>query len=135
MYRTFAEMWEGWTKNLYLLYGRNLGRILGTLAEVVLFDLILPLLFLGFCGAFILGYGHAVLATITAALFAMSLWWQWSYSEALKRLGFDSRLANYSFPGAALFSLLLINSALVYRLKNGVKWKGRTYAGGQQGGK
>ena len=135
MYQTFGGMWQGWTKNLYLLYGRNLGRILGTLAEVALLDLVLPLLFLGFCGAFLLGYGHAILATVTAALFAMSLSRQWRYSEALKRLGFDSRLTNYLFPGATLFSLLLMNSLFTYRVGHGVRWKGRTYPGGQQGGK
>ncbi len=28
MYRTFGAMWEGWTKNLYLLYGRDRRRML-----------------------------------------------------------------------------------------------------------
>src|SRR5512143_1345701 len=31
MYHTFGAMWQGWTKNLYLLYGRNPARILRTL--------------------------------------------------------------------------------------------------------
>ncbi len=35
MYSTFGEMWAGWSKNLYLLYGRSLWRILKTLANSV----------------------------------------------------------------------------------------------------
>ena len=45
MYRTFSAMWEGWTKNLYLLYGRNVKLILGTIATTVLVDW-MPIAFL-----------------------------------------------------------------------------------------
>src|SRR2546427_5572479 len=45
MYRTFSEMWEGWTKNLYLLYGRNVKLILGAIATTVLVDW-MPIAFL-----------------------------------------------------------------------------------------
>ncbi len=30
MYHTFGEMWQGWTKNLYLLYGGKRARMLGS---------------------------------------------------------------------------------------------------------
>lgn len=132
MYQTFGDMWQGWTKNLYLLYGRNLGCILRTLAEVALLDFALPLLFLAFCAAFVLGQGHAGLALASAGVFAAALWRQWSHSAALVRLGFDPRLASFLFPGAALFSLLLVNSTLAYRLKHGVQWKGRIYPEGNK---
>ena len=36
MYRTFHEMWEGWTKNLFALYGENLKSILGAVVEGLL---------------------------------------------------------------------------------------------------
>src|SRR5437667_664151 len=38
MYRTFAAMWQGWTKNLYLLYGRNARLIFVTIATAALVD-------------------------------------------------------------------------------------------------
>ena len=34
MYRTFGDMWRGWTKNLFLLYGQSLARIFKALAEL-----------------------------------------------------------------------------------------------------
>lgn len=134
MYRTFSAMWHGWSKNLYLLYDRNPGRILGTLVEVVLGDLILPLLFLATCAAFALGYGAGWTAALALGLFVLTLARQGNYSTALSRIGFDSRLASYLFPGAVLFSLLLVNSVFAYRMGRGVRWKGRSYPA-KEGGK
>ena len=34
MYRRFAEMWEGWTKNLFLLYHRDSGTVWRTAAAL-----------------------------------------------------------------------------------------------------
>ncbi len=133
MYQTFAAMWQGWTKNLYLLFGRDFRRILNTVAEVTLFDALSPLLFLASCMTLALGYGHAGLAVIAVVLLAISLIRQWVYLGAILRLGFEPRIANYLFPGAALFSLLLVNSVLAYQLKRGVKWKGRSYPEGGKG--
>jgi cellulose synthase/poly-beta-1,6-N-acetylglucosamine synthase-like glycosyltransferase len=127
MYQTFGQMWQGWTKNLYLLFGCPWARMIGTLAEVWLLDLALPLIFIVLCVMMVLGHGGAGLALAAVGVFAAALWRQWSYSAALKRLGFDPRLANYLLPGAGLFSLLLINSALAHRWKRRVQWKGREY--------
>jgi Na+-translocating ferredoxin:NAD+ oxidoreductase RnfE subunit len=110
-----------------------LRHVLGTLAEVALLDVISPLLFLACCVALAFGYGQAKLAVIAVALMAISLVRQWVYLGAIRRLGFDPRLANYLLVGAALFSLLLVNSTLAYRLKRGVQWKGRSYPDGGKG--
>ncbi len=130
MYRSFPEMWNGWTKNLYLLYGRRLGRILKTFVGLLLLDCIPPLVFVVLCVLIVLGRGSkvATLSAIGFFLFAVSR--QWSYSRALGRLGFDPYLASYLVFGAGLFSLLLLNSALAHRLTGRVEWKGRTYSTG-----
>jgi chlorobactene glucosyltransferase len=133
MYRTFADMWQGWTKNLYLLYGGRTGRIAAALVEVAFLDVIVPLLFLASCAVFLLGLGKAWAALAAAVLFVALVERQGSYSTKLGRLGFEPTLASFLFPGAALFTLLLIKSTLAYRLKHGVVWKGRTYTDGKQG--
>lgn len=128
MYRCFPEMWRGWTKNLYLLYGRKLGRMLKTLAEIWFLDLAPPLAFLVLCLVVVLGRGSAATALVAVGCFLLAVLRQWSYGQALSRLGFDPRLANYQTLGAGLFSLLLLNSARAHRLKGSIQWKGRTYS-------
>ncbi len=125
MYQTFGQMWQGWTKNLYLLYSRNLARLLATLAEVALLDFALPLIFIALCVMMVFWHSGAALAAV--AVFVAALWRRWTYRVSLARLGFDPRLANFLVPGAGLFGLLLINSALAHRWRRSVRWKGREY--------
>src|SRR5271157_3154873 len=40
MYHSFRAMWQGWTKNLYLLYEGNLSKMLATVASLWLLDLL-----------------------------------------------------------------------------------------------
>jgi cellulose synthase/poly-beta-1,6-N-acetylglucosamine synthase-like glycosyltransferase len=127
MYRTFAQMWQGWTKNLYLLYNCRMGRVWGTLVELTFLDLALPLVFFLLCVAIVVGRGSMGLALAAVGVLGAALARQWSYSSALERLGFGPLLANYLFPGACLFSLLLVNSVLSHRWKRRVRWKGREY--------
>ena len=131
MYSSFAEMWRGWTKNLYLLYGRRPGRLLATVAEMCLLDL-LPLL-----GAFVLimlmvgrQRSAAVLALAAAVCVLLVGWRHALYAAQLKRLGFHQRLACLRTPGLVLVSVLLLNSARIYCLGGMVQWKGRRYSAG-----
>ncbi len=127
MYRSFAEMWRGWTKNLYLLYERRLNRVLGAVTALWCLDLAPPLAFLAFCAVFALGGGSASSVLAAIALFLIAVIRQWSYARDLGRLGFEPRLASYQVPGAALLGLLLLNSARVHRSGQRIEWKGRGY--------
>lgn len=125
MYRTFSEMWEGWTKNLYLLYERNLGKVLGAVAATWFLDLAAP-----FVLAVLLVWvtlGHASALTIGGAVGCLvaGLAEHWRYGRALESLRFDPELAAYLVPGAALFTMLLLNSAGIHRWQGSVRWKGR----------
>jgi cellulose synthase/poly-beta-1,6-N-acetylglucosamine synthase-like glycosyltransferase len=136
MYRSFAEMWIGWTKNLFLLYGCDedaigktvlglLGRWVVGLALVTSSALFLSSVFLfpgrrrqwslviGLAGLLVLARQHRI------------------YGHQLDRSGFSSRLAKYFFLGAPLVSLLLMGSTRAYRRSGLVRWKGRTYSVGQ----
>ena len=127
MYRTFSAMWSGWTKNLYLLYGGNTWRMFRTVVKLCLLDVLPAALFVVSCIWLSTGRGSvvAVLAVVTGLLVLLRLW---TYGRALARLGFDSRLASYDVVGAALLSLLLMNSARAHRVSGRIQWKGRDYA-------
>ena len=133
MYSSFAEMWRGWTKNLYLLYGRRLGRILATVAEMCFLDL-LPLL-----GAFVLiitlmggRQSSAAVLALAAAVCVLLVGWRHAlYAAQLERLGFHQGLACLRTPGIVLVSALLLNSTRIYCLGGMVQWKGRRYSAGR----
>lgn len=128
MYRSFVEMWRGWTKNLYLLYERRLDRVLMAVAELWFLGLAPALVFLALCLVFALGQGSGSSVLAAVGFFLLAVIRQWGYARELGRLGFDPRLASYQVPGAALLGLLLLNSARVHRWSRRIEWKGRGYA-------
>jgi chlorobactene glucosyltransferase len=136
MYRTFTDMWSGWTKNLFLLYRSDPGGIRKTV-----FYLMVPWL-LGFASiivsALLLRSGIAPTApylsqelVLWLALFAAVVVAQLGYRRTLIKCGFSPRLAKYFFIGAPLLSLLLLNSLRAYQRSGLIQWKGRTYSVGQ----
>jgi chlorobactene glucosyltransferase len=127
MYQSFGEMWEGWTKNLYLLFGGSLPRMCRALAEAVLLDVALPLGFLAACLVVIADHGNARIAGLGVACLLGSVWRHWRYCNSLERLGFEPQLAGYLILGSALFALLELNSLRAHRWRGSVSWKGRNY--------
>jgi glycosyltransferase involved in cell wall biosynthesis len=127
MYRTFREMWRGWTKNLYLLYGGNIPRMLKAIAALWLLDVFTVLAFAAACLWVALGAGEAV--TLAAlGLFLVALGRQWNYARALRRLGFDAALSSYQVVGAALLGGLMVASMRAHWATGDIEWKGRHYA-------
>jgi len=131
MYRTFSAMWEGWTKNLYLLYGRNVKLILGTIATTVLVDW-MPIAFLFVPVAFrreltsqsvvyLVWLYYFVLINIFIFQYRL-------YRRRLLELDFHPALANYYWLGSALFCSLLLNSLRAHHWSGRVRWKGRAYS-------
>jgi len=127
MYRTFGEMWIGWRKNLYLLWSSSLPETLVALTRVCFLEVAPPLGFL--LGLAVAATERSALAAgLALACLAVVAGRRSSYRQALKRLGFAPDLVNYEFPGAALFSGLLINSLAAHRWAGSVRWKGRAYS-------
>jgi glycosyltransferase involved in cell wall biosynthesis len=114
MYRTLAEMWQGWTKNLYPLMGgtsRAVGRELwGVVPWISLLLLVLtPLhMVLGVAGAVLLTERHA------------------AYAAALRRNSFPASHALYYMPAVAFYAAALLTSEWRYS-RGHVTWKGREY--------
>ena len=127
MYSSFRDMWQGWSKNLYLLYGRELWPVFKALCAAFGLDVLsrLGLLAVGI----VIVAGDRTLWPLLGVVvcYGTAVLRQWRYRQRLERLGFDPRLDAYQFAGAALFALLLLNSVRAYRLAGGVRWKGRKY--------
>jgi glycosyltransferase involved in cell wall biosynthesis len=127
MYRSFGAMWDGWRKNLYLLWGSSASSVLLAVVRVWFLDLAPPLgglLALALAAA----GGGIALAVTGVALLAFALVRHILYRRELKRIGFDGKAANYGLAGAALFSALQIDSLAAHRWLGSVRWKGRKYA-------
>ena len=116
MYRGFADMMEGWTKNLALLFPHALRLALWRVLDLLL--LLLPLLI------WMLPYLVMWQRVAIVALWARTL------------LRFYQRVARAHFPllpsalaplGLPLFIYLLIASYVRHRVLHSVVWKGREY--------
>jgi len=128
MYHGFGEMWQGWNKNLYLLYQGNVSKMLVAVASLWFLDLFPILGFMAVCLWVALARAGALLTLLALALFLLALARQWDYGRALAQLGFDPALASYQPLGAALLGALLLGSLRAHRAKGNIEWKGRHYA-------
>lgn len=117
MYRNFAAMWEGWTKNLVVLFRSPLRLAAERLIE---FYLIVILLGLAVAGAI----RGDVKAVAPAALFGLIVYA--SFINRIRRAHFSWRANLLALLGLPLFSLLLVRSWL-HSARGEVTWKGRKY--------
>jgi len=114
MYRTFAAMWEGWTKNLYPLMcgsSRAVGRELRSIVPWI------PLLLLFLTSL------HPILGTVGMILLAGR---HAAYAAKLRRNRFPVIYALYYLPAVILYAAALLVSERLY-VQGSVGWKGREY--------
>jgi glycosyltransferase involved in cell wall biosynthesis len=117
MYRSFGQMYEGWTKNLALLFANSLALAAWRAIDLLLL-IGLPLIFFAF-------YQPVMLWWALMALWARTLW---RFYRRAARSNFpfvDCALAIFGLP---LFSWLLVRSWFHHTLRKRVVWKGRSYA-------
>jgi glycosyltransferase involved in cell wall biosynthesis len=112
MYRSFAAMWEGWKKNLYLLIGGTPVAVFRELESVIPWIPVM-LLLIGMAFPF---------ATFVAVLFLLMR--QFIYGGELFRNHYSSRFIIYYVPAVALYTGVLWASYRAYR-KGKLVWKGR----------
>ena len=125
MYRTFSALWEGWTKNLFLLLGRDTRAVRKAAAEMALRYWLPPV-----AGVLLVVAGFPA-AWLGIAALAYSVGEHISYARALtgpERL----RTTLLLVPGAFVVFLLLLNSQRRYSRKIGITWKGRRYPAGMR---
>lgn len=125
MYTGFSEIWEGWTKNIFLgMQGRLglllLGAVLGLIAGL------LPAWLAGSLAWYLTGGGPV--AGVAAAEILL-LWAYLLFQRVRASLAFQiSPLYALTFPvGALVFTGMMITSAYNVLSGRGVTWKGRRY--------
>ena len=116
MYRSFAAMWEGWSKNLARLFGSPL-----LMAGARAVD------FLLLAGIPVLGWHYLRFPVIRTALAIVWLRVLWRYYARVAKSNFpiaDCVLSLFALP---LFCVLLVKSWAQHTLRHQVSWKGRSY--------
>jgi chlorobactene glucosyltransferase len=126
MYTSLPEMWEGWTKNIYLGLSDRLGLLLfGAILGLVV-SIVLPFWLLG--GLIWLTSGGGIAAVLVAAeaclLWAFLLVKRYQACQAFHVPGGYA----FTFPlGALIFTAMMFASAYNVISGRGVLWKGRRY--------
>lgn len=117
MYRTTAEMIEGWTKNLAVLFPRPL-----YLAGWRVLDLALyfGLPALALCVPWLVSWQRG-------ALWLLWVRTLWRFYARVARSNFPAVDVALSILGIPLFAFLLVRSTLHHRIRGSVEWKGRRY--------
>jgi chlorobactene glucosyltransferase len=130
MYTRFAEIWEGWTKNIYLGMRDRLGLLLfGSLVSLAA-ALLLPAWLLGGIAWFLTAGPQTSTADVAIVVVqALVLWAYLIYWRVRASLAFKiSPLYAFSLPlGALIFTAMMFASAFKVLSGQGVTWKGRTY--------
>ncbi|HJY86854.1 MAG TPA: glycosyltransferase [Candidatus Acidoferrales bacterium] len=114
MYRSFAQMWQGWTKNLYPLAGGSAANVRRELFSVVPWVPVALLL---------AGPVHRLLPWLGLLLLAGR---HAAYAAMLRRNQFPVSCVLYYLPAVLLYSSALLVSAWQYA-RGAVVWKGRVY--------
>jgi chlorobactene glucosyltransferase len=126
MYTSLTDMWEGWTKNIYLGLRDRLGLLtFGGFVGLVV-SIALPIWLIGSVVWFAADGG---LAAGVVAVEALILWGYLVHKriQACQAFGISLGYA-FSFPlGALVFTAMMITSAFKVISGKGVSWKGRTY--------
>jgi glycosyltransferase involved in cell wall biosynthesis len=119
MYRSFAQLREGWTKNLALLFPSPIRLALLRLTEFVLIAG-------GLAAAVTAALRGHFEPAVTAAILALTI-----YGFLLNRIRkahFSWQANALSLAGLLLFAYLLLRSRLSHK-QGSVRWKGRAYGG------
>jgi hypothetical protein len=124
MYRSFAAMWQGWTKNLYPLMARDSKSILFEFIDV------LPISEAGLLIVVLLhfaGFRTSLLAPLAGVFAGVLLGRHLAYVAALYRNLYPTSFIQYYLLSSALYSVALVESW--WKSTRGkVVWKGREYA-------
>ncbi|MCX7944259.1 MAG: glycosyltransferase family 2 protein [Deltaproteobacteria bacterium] len=119
MYETFKEFMEGWTKNLYLIIGKDFKNLV---------KLILMLMVLSYMPIVWLIYGVVLLPNKVALAF-ISAYLLVLFFQMYLRLRSNTYplYSVFAFVSSTIVAGIAIRSACKYILKRGVYWKGRKY--------
>ena len=118
MYRSFGEMWEGWTKNLALLFPDARSLAVKRALEFVV--IVLAAAF-----TIVAALEDEKIAAVIAG--AVTVQWFYLFWKRIQAAHFDGLSTALSVFGLPLFALLLWTSDISHK-RGLVRWKGREYA-------
>ena len=130
MYTSLAEMWEGWTKNIYLGLKDDLGLLLlGVFGAFLAFAAALLLPAWVLWGIYLTGAGAGAEGSVVLSE-AIILWGYLVFWRALASRGMNipTWYALTTPIGAGVFGAMMLTSAWNVLSGKGVTWKGRTYS-------
>jgi Na+(H+)/acetate symporter ActP len=110
-------MWEGWTKNLALLFAHPARLAFARMSEFALIVLCVVVAIVK------LGRGDRLVGGIAAGLAMVFLGLFW---KRIRRAHFDWLSSALAIFGLPLFAILLLNSDISHK-RGSVRWKGREY--------
>jgi hypothetical protein len=118
MYRSFGAMWEGWTKNLALLFPNARGLAVRRAIEFVVIAIAAAFAVVAALQGELLAAGIAAAVTV-----------QWIYLlwKRVSQAHFDGLSSALSLFGLPLFAVLLWNSDISHK-RGSVCWRGREYS-------
>jgi glycosyltransferase involved in cell wall biosynthesis len=117
MYRTFGQMWEGWTKNLALLFPHPVWLASKRAIEFVL------ILLCGVATVVSVVDNDWIGVAINGLLVTVLLFF---FFRRIRRAHFDWMSNFVAIFGLPLFAILLLNSYISHK-SGKVRWKGRVY--------
>ena len=129
MYTSLSEMWEGWTKNIYLGLKDDRGLLLlGVFGAFLAFAAALLLPAWVLLGVYLTGAGTGAEGSVMLVE-AILLWGHLVYWRVLasRGMGIPVWYALTTPIGAGVFAVMMFTSAWKVLSGVGVTWKGRTY--------
>jgi chlorobactene glucosyltransferase len=128
MYTTFAEIWEGWTKNIFLGMEGRFGLLLVGALVGLMGAFLLPVWLLGAIAWLLLRGGFLPAVALVQALLVWA-YVLWLRAQAARAFHISPWYA-FSFPlGTLAFTAMMFASAFKVLSGQGVTWKGRRYSG------
>lgn len=129
MYTSLPEMWEGWTKNIYLGLRDDRGLLLlgifgAFLAIMAALGMLLWLLGGLWWWLHDGGLPAAIVTLQAAIIWGWMLWWR---VQAARGMGISGWYALTTPLGAGVFAAMMLTSAFNVLSGRGVRWKGRRY--------
>jgi chlorobactene glucosyltransferase len=124
MYTSLRGIWEGWSKNNFLMLGRSYLVVLAGILTTYIVMVSPTLLFICALLMQVFGYqaGYALLVNLLLIVALLVTRWR-------MRRYFPTPLSHYLWHsiGGVIFIGIILNSAYQYTCQRGVVWKGRRY--------
>jgi len=121
MYHSLAEIWGGFTKNVFVGAEGNVAALAGGALFLASISFLPPVLAL----RALPGRRYTQAAEASACTFAVVAASAWGMGRA----GFSRRLAALQPLGLGLFAAIIVNSTVRVLAGRGVEWRGRRYSG------